>query len=115
MSHPEYKPPPTPTLFTKAKVAKGGMPLLTDISKFLRFTGEKLNWLNVVDPHKVKNYLEYLEERCGVDKATKNLKCLDVCATGGIFAGHYGNNSSLVQKLCCYLGAQKVYLEHNSP
>ena len=50
--------------------------IATDVSKFLRYASEKVDWLHTTNPQKVQSYLEYLEKKaaCGVDGCLTKLQ-----------------------------------------
>ena len=50
--------------------------IATDVSKFLRYASEKVDWLHIMNPQKVRSYLEHLEKKaaCGVDGCLTKLQ-----------------------------------------
>ena len=48
---------------SEQKSEREGEAIATDVSKFLRYASEKVDWLHITNPQKVRSYLKYLEKK----------------------------------------------------
>ena len=70
--------------------------IATDVSKFLRYASEKVDWLHISNPQKVRSYLEYLEKKAayGVDGCLTKLQRISK-ALSYVTQELYPNNEKL--------------------
>ena len=109
LAHPEMKrfTAYLQSLDGERKPEQEARSIATDVSKFLKYASpEKINWLAITDPIKVRQYLELLEQRSGVGidgRLTKLQRLAKVLSY--ITQELFPNNSKLFHK--CQLVAER--------